>query len=65
METKNEPKTSLPYPKSTLYTCKICDYNTCKISNYKRHQKSKKHLKTLVGLFPTFSHLQKKKNFLP
>jgi hypothetical protein len=61
---KNEPKTSLPYPKSTLYTCKMCDYNTSKISNYKRHRKSKKHLKNTSGTFSHFFPPSKNKQIL-
>ena len=34
-------KTSQKEPEE--YCCKSCDYNTCKLANWKRHLKTKKH----------------------
>ena len=31
------------------YTCEVCDYNTCKVSNYNKHLLTAKHLKITNG----------------
>ena len=41
-DSKNDSKSS---PKVAIkYYCKYCDYSTCKLSNWKKHIKTKKHM---------------------
>ena len=56
MEAKSSLKSSLK--KKTLgkdnvrkikHTCDCCDYTTSKMSNYKKHLKSKKHIKNATN----------------
>tara|TARA_B100000575_G_C23113172_1_gene643203 strand:+ start:339 stop:1169 length:831 start_codon:yes stop_codon:yes gene_type:complete len=54
MEAKSSPKEApkrqhlgKDHKRKIKHTCEYCDYTTCKMSNYKKHLKSKKHIKNM------------------
>lgn len=55
MSTENKPK------KAKIFICELCDYKSCKISNYNNHLTTTKHHKNTIGnTTETFCQQEKK-----